>query len=556
MIRNVTRDAIAARLTDVSATTRAFFGPLSLISIVILALVGLSSLALAFDDALERQSRQTAIATITQNLPVALIAPLSVVVLDWAARQPWRKISRTLDFIYALGGQFVRLIAIVGGGALVIVTGTTIYSGDLTISDLYNFLGGLEEALDSWSLWLTEAGWRGLSAGFAAFLFLQQARVEPFLAGPTQRSVLLGDIAGTGYGARLAYVSGLPASMWSRRSFKRPSFWCFIVARPLVAASVLLVVIGLQVHSMPLRHGGAYENLTGELISFGALGPVWLASIALAFAGHVAFSYGKRLSARELWTGAMVDPNTAKPILFLRSFEDDQLSFPSPRWNLIQRWYDLWSFRRNVDEILVDEFAHYGPVVALGKPSERAPPFGAARHYSDHDDWQDIIRQTAAQAQTLVVAAGATPGLKWEYELIRDSGYLNKSLILFPPKRPGAEAEFDGALAIFRDCFPAVKVPEIPIGQALVAVSVPQHGLVRCFVSEDAPSSQSYLVSIRRFFQEQIHETQEPAGHPARALVRGAKRMGIWLGLLPWLIIYIVLAGGMSQANFESLFFW
>ena len=31
----------------------------------------------------------------------------------------------------------------------------------------------------------------------------------------------------------------------------------------------------------------------------------------------------------------------------------------------LARWLDLWSFRQNLDEAMVDELAQFGPVVAL-----------------------------------------------------------------------------------------------------------------------------------------------------------------------------------------------
>jgi len=99
----------------------------------------------------------------------------------------------------------------------------------------------------------------------------------------------------------------------------------------------------------------------------------------------------------------------------------------------VGRWLELWSFRRNADEMLVDEFAWYGPVIALGQPGEAHAPFSADRRYVDHEAWQAVVEDAAARAHTIVIGAGETPGLVWQYELIARRGYFGKTVYLFPP---------------------------------------------------------------------------------------------------------------------------
>jgi hypothetical protein len=148
--------------------------------------------------------------------------------------------------------------------------------------------------------------------------------------------------------------------------------------------------------------------------------------------GHLLFHAGKRLSAREMWrprTPAAAD----RPILFLRGFDDDQCRYRRRPWQLLARWLDLWSFRQSLDEALVDELAQFGPVVALGRPGDTRTPFGAQRHYSADADWQQTLADAARSAQAIVLVASDSPGVQWEYALLKNEAMLDKVLLMFRP---------------------------------------------------------------------------------------------------------------------------
>lgn len=128
----------------------------------------------------------------------------------------------------------------------------------------------------------------------------------------------------------MAAASGLPSSSWRLGALKKPAFWALFLARFVV--------------------------YTG-----GVLARAWiLIGTLVILVGHALFHAGKRLSAREMWRPA-VAYSSDRPILFLRGFDDDQCTFRRRPWDLPARWLDLWSFRQNLDEALVDELAQFGP---------------------------------------------------------------------------------------------------------------------------------------------------------------------------------------------------
>jgi hypothetical protein len=90
------------------------------------------------------------------------------------------------------------------------------------------------------------------------------------------------------------------------------------------------------------------------------------------------------------------------PILFLRSFKLDDLVV-SP-FNIGWRGFEyLFSgSRRTFEEYLAGGFNDIGPVIAIGRPGERAGnrPIGAAREYVDDASWQQRVLERADVAAT------------------------------------------------------------------------------------------------------------------------------------------------------------
>jgi hypothetical protein len=378
------------------------------------------------------------IATIAVIGIVGVLAPCGFIVADWIDRQ------QHLRWIACLTGSFYGVLACVavaatfclapevtgmldfddttadrvagGVGALfcAAVLGAGAFGRSRRARMAFYGLAALSALLALGAVALT--GWLALReapglvvelAAFVAFfpivgwLAARAVRLRIILAEDRPRDVLYGAL-GKGFWVRMAALMGLPSSMWKRRALRSSSTWVLLVARPVVYLAALAAKVTL---------GGA---------------------AFLLIAGHAVFAGGKRLAARAIWQPDKRDPDGA-PILFLRGFDDDRFDFRRPQWQLPSRWFDLWAFRRNADEALVDEVAKFGPVVALGRPGEAARPFGALRHYSSDEAWKDTIVDTARQAGLIVLAAGDSPGLQWEIKMLGEEKLLPRTLVLFNP---------------------------------------------------------------------------------------------------------------------------
>ena len=115
------------------------------------------------------------------------------------------------------------------------------------------------------------------------------------------------------------------------------------------------------------------------------------------------------------------------PVLLLRSFKDDMLRLKPP-WFRRNRGKS-WSF----EELLTGQLWCQGPVIAIGRPGEAAPPIGAARDYFSGEKWQAEAERLARDADTIVMLVGVTEGLGWEMRRIQDLQMLSKLILVFPP---------------------------------------------------------------------------------------------------------------------------
>ncbi len=320
---------------------------------------------------------------------------------------------------------------------------------------------------------ISQMAWQLAGAALALALLvaalLRAVRLRADLALPLPRHWLFGEIPGGGFWPRLAALMGLPASMWCGSALREPACWLLLIARPLVYVGA-----------------GAMFSANG-----------WLGG-AVIVAGHGSLLAGKYLASRTIWRPEDAEPKP-DPVLFLRGFDDDQFDFRLRGFNLLKRWLALWSFRRNLDETLVDEVGRYGPVVALGRPGQSKAGFGAARHFARHEDWQAVVLQTARRARAIVMAAGHTPGVLWEYSMLEREGRLERTLLLF---HTGAAAAKGNRAAL--QAFP---LPELDRAALMMAsdpgcwVALLHQGGRWVLLTTAEPTPAHYVLALRLHFQ-------------------------------------------------------
>ena len=128
----------------------------------------------------------------------------------------------------------------------------------------------------------------------------------------------------------------------------------------------------------------------------------------------------------------LLNEDERPPILFLRDFDDDQVSLGQrsmPAWS---RVVDPGVELANLEDVM-QRYATLGPLVAIGRPEDVRPPIGVARRYVRSGDWQSVVLSLMDGARVVVVGTSDSPGLVWEIEHLRDLGHLEKSVFVLPP---------------------------------------------------------------------------------------------------------------------------
>jgi hypothetical protein len=423
------------------------------------------------------------------------LAPLAFALWDWLDRQD------SLRLLAAASGSAVGAVAMMAVGALLglgvkeiwgnleeglgffavavfllILSGVGLLASQGATRTVFRVMGGIGAAAVLGAIgWLgIEEGLEGLgkiSAALGAAILLgiflaRFVRLRLVLAGDRPRALIFGELRDKGFWVRMAAAAGLPSSHWQRAALRKPAFWALLGARPIVYAGMVL-------------------TRTWALIG-----------VAVAVLGHFAFHGGKRLAAREMWRPTSA-PAAERHVLFLRGFDDDHCDFGRPRWNLFARWLDLWSFRRNADEAMIDEIAQFGLVVALGRPGDKRTPFGALRHYSSDKDWQNTLAKAARSARAIVLVASDSPGVQWEYDLLKREQLLGKVLVLFRPGSAYLECN-RRAVEWYSPGAGELVGQMAEVGQLPVAMNQRAEGTL--LMTTDSLSAAAYVLALRLHF--------------------------------------------------------
>jgi hypothetical protein len=184
---------------------------------------------------------------------------------------------------------------------------------------------------------------------------------------------------------------------------------------PVGFAIFVLIVLGLDVVAL--------------FIQIGIIGIIGTGVVALL--RHFARRFS-RVTAENL---VAEDPRPA--VLFLRSFQDDQIRLSWGKRGRFRQWLAVGEAAPTLDHAVLDEATPFGPVLAIGVPG-KPPPFGIARTYVTDAEWQDAVARFARDARAIVIALDETAGVKWEMAHIRT--YAPKTLFLLPPRLSSSEA--------------------------------------------------------------------------------------------------------------------
>jgi len=182
------------------------------------------------------------------------------------------------------------------------------------------------------------------------------------------------------------------------------------------------------------------------------------------------------------------------PVLFLRSFEEEQIPLSAAKVPWFLRVFDPGSEYRTLEEMIVLNLTYVGPVVAVADPSRVEAPVGAARWRLRDDQWRRFVEEQIQAARLIVIGVAQTSGLRWEIEAVRRTpGALDKAIFVCPP---GTSQNVDvlAGLGAALDCGDA-PIGGPPGSQVLMARRSPD-GPPHVYVSS-ALTELAYYVALR-----------------------------------------------------------
>lgn len=112
------------------------------------------------------------------------------------------------------------------------------------------------------------------------------------------------------------------------------------------------------------------------------------------------------------------------PILFLRSFDDDE----KQKYSTSER--ALLDF--SLETRLSNHFNYFGPFIAIGTPKETVPLPGAARVLLSDAEWQPRVLNWMTNASLIIMYSGKTNWVNWELAKVIETERVTNLILMIP----------------------------------------------------------------------------------------------------------------------------
>jgi hypothetical protein len=130
------------------------------------------------------------------------------------------------------------------------------------------------------------------------------------------------------------------------------------------------------------------------------------------------------------------------PIIFLRSFSQDKIRLKVRTRDPMLTFFVGLRRAKQIDEILLETGAPYGPVIAIGDPGDPIPPLGAARIFVPDvkGQWQSVVRRLLKTSSAVVICPALSDSVAWEIAEIQAHKRLWRTIVLANPEMSREEA--------------------------------------------------------------------------------------------------------------------
>ena len=220
-----------------------------------------------------------------------------------------------------------------------------------------------------------------------------------------------------------------------------------------------------------------------------------------------------RRYATKLYQGVR-EWDTRPPILFLRSFNQDKIGLKVRTLDRMLTWPAGLGRARQLDEILLETGAPYGPIIAIGDPHDPIPPLGAARIFvrDAQAGWQEVVRALINASNVVVICPTGTEGVAWEICQLRDR--FPRTIFLASIDMPR-----ENTIAMFEDILRGARLEsfasQLKRGRRPIAAFLdPVAGWT--VLAARVLSVQTYTVAMNRAFQSMLGKAGAPLSSDAK----------------------------------------
>jgi hypothetical protein len=199
------------------------------------------------------------------------------------------------------------------------------------------------------------------------------------------------------------------------------------------------------------------------------------------------------------------------PVLFLRSFDKEQVPLVGARLPWPLRGFDPGAEYGTLEEMIVLGLTYLGPVVAIADPSQPEAPVGAARWSLQDNEWQQFVKAQMMRAGLIVVGVAETSGLWWEIETLKGSpGALAKTIFVCPPGTTRNRALLSKLMVVLRSSVADGDHTGFPDSSRHVIAAAWQSQGAPMVIETTRPSELSYHIALRALLEKQRQVQQAP----------------------------------------------
>ena len=214
----------------------------------------------------------------------------------------------------------------------------------------------------------------------------------------------------------------------------RPTGWNRPVRLPFLTLAVACGFLALLVPLKLFLDGSVDVPLSDRLSD--------VSTVFLSLAGVALLLHSFHRRSRLASVASVLQADPRPPVLYLRAFAVEDTAFAIVKGKdgrrLKSSLLDKLEFGRPY-RIRFEEFfggcisQSVGPFVALGRPGEFLPRFGASREYQANADWEERIARIAQSAQAIVVQCGESENLGWEFRMLLEKGLSERLFVMTSP---------------------------------------------------------------------------------------------------------------------------